>query len=249
MTHQNWADALELEGEELARITSDVLALCDEYRSGLRTTPVWRQQDCSSLDRLLKAGIPEEPAPWTETRKTLQHAILGSQAHLAHPCFLAFVPSPNNAVSNLGDLLASVYNPFAGSWLEGSGAQIAERVVTEWSEVGLPVGTGGILLSGGSISNLTALVTAGQAQFGTSDWRRGTIYFSDQAHSLVARATRILGFCADQIRVIPVNDQFLLSAAALKTAIKAQGLGPSAFLRGGQRRDNEYRSYGQQKKS
>jgi len=223
MSGENGSDALELGEQELARITSDILSLCDQHRSSLRTVPVWTKPDGSALDLLLQLGIPETPVAWEQTRETLQRIILASEAHLAHPRFLAFVPSPNNAVSSLAELLASVYNPFAGSWLEGSGAQTVERVVTEWlaSELGLPAGTGGILLSGGSISNLTALVTARQAQFGTGDWRRGTVYFSDQAHSSIVRAMRILGFCADQIRVISADGDFRLPVAALHSAMKA----------------------------
>jgi len=143
MTQQAGTELLEIEKEDLARMTSDVVALCEAYRTALRTTPVWKKQDHDVLERVMKAGIPDESLSWSETKEIL-HDILGSQAHVAHPRFLAFVPSPNNAVSCLGDLLASAYNPFTGSWLEGSGAQTVERVVTEWlaSEVGLPAGSG-----------------------------------------------------------------------------------------------------------
>jgi aromatic-L-amino-acid/L-tryptophan decarboxylase len=152
MTQQVGTELLEIEKEELARMTSDVVALCEAYRTALRTTPVWKKQDHGVLKRVMKAGIPDESVSWSGTRE-IRSDILGSQAHVAHPRFLALVPSPNNAVSCLGDLLASAYNPFTGSWLEGSGAQSVERVVTEWlaSEVGLPAGSSGIFLSGGSI--------------------------------------------------------------------------------------------------
>jgi aromatic-L-amino-acid/L-tryptophan decarboxylase len=217
------ADALELGEQELARIMADVLALCDEYRRALRTTAVWTKQDRAALDHVLQSGIPEEPVVWEVTREILQRTILASQAHLAHPRFLSFVSSPNNFVSSLGDLLASVHNSFAGSWLEGSGAQTVERAVTAWfaEELGLPASSGGVFLSGGSISNLTALVTARQARFGAGEWRKGTVYFSDQAHSSVARAARILGFSADQIRIIPADDNFRLPAAVLKSVLDA----------------------------
>jgi len=213
-------DTLELDEQELARITSDVLMLCDEYRRALRTTPVWSKQDHARLDHVLQSGIPEDPTAWDVTRETLR-TILSSQAHLAHPRFLAFVSSPSNVISSFADLLASTHNSFAGSWLEGSGAQTVERAVTVWltRELGLPAASGGVFLSGGSISNLTALVTARQARFGAADWRRGSLYFSDQAHSSVARAARILGFSADQIRIIPADENFRLPASALRSAM------------------------------
>lgn len=214
---------LDLGENELNRITSDVFTLCQSYWVGLRDAPVWKKPDSTALNQLLRAGIAEEPASWEALSAALRHTIFASQAELAHPRFLAFVPGPSNFVSNLADLISSVHNTFAGSWLEGSGAQTVERTVINWlaAELRMPAGSGGIFLSGGSISNLTALVAARQFRFGSGDWRKGIIYFSDQAHSSVARAIRILGFSTDQIRVLPSDDDFRLPASALRAAMDA----------------------------
>ena len=214
---------LDLGGPEYARLAADILELCTEYRKNLRDRPVWTEPDAALLDRVATAGIPEDAAAWDAIRETVRATIFASQGHLAHPRFFAFVPSPNNLVSGLADLLVSVHNPFAGNWLEGSGAQTVERVLTDWlrREIGLPASCGGIFLSGGSLSNLTALVAARHCRFGEEDWRRGTLYVSDQAHSSVIRAARILGFAHDQVRVIPADEKFRLPVALLQAAMHA----------------------------
>jgi aromatic-L-amino-acid/L-tryptophan decarboxylase len=215
---------LELCGQERARITSDVFALCQEYWDTVPSKPVWAKQDRAALDGILKLGIPEKATPWDSILDILRNDVLPSQAHLVHPRFFAFVSSPSNFVSCLADFLASVHNPFAGNWLEGSGAQTVERALTTWlaHELGLPENSGGMFLSGGSLGNLTALVAARHWRFGPSDdWRRGIVYFSDQTHSSVARALRILGFSQQQIRILPTDDSFRLSASSLQSAINS----------------------------
>jgi len=184
---------------------------------------VWQPQDRPRLDHALKESVPESPGSWPDILRLLREEIFASQGHLAHPRFFAFVPRPNNFVSGLADFLVSVYNPFAGNWLEGSGAQTVERVVLGWlsRELGYPETAGGLFLSGGSISNLAALAAAREWRFGRGDWRSGTVYLSDQTHSSVIRASRILGFADDQVRVIPSVADFRISVDELRQAITA----------------------------
>src|SRR5215831_17866578 len=165
--------ALQLSARELEEITASVIELCSDYSRGLPARPVWQPQDRPRLDRALEEALPENPGSWPEIFRLLREEIFASQGHLAHPRFFAFVPSPNNFVSCLADFLVSVHNPFAGNWLEGSGAQTVERVVLGWlsRELGYPETAGGLFLSGGSISNLAALAAAREWRFGRNDWR------------------------------------------------------------------------------
>ena len=62
------------------------------------------------------------------------------------------------------------------------------------------------LVSGGSAANMTALACAREALVGADDATTSSLYVSDQAHSSLARAARMLGFRPDQVRVLPVGD-------------------------------------------
>src|SRR4029079_3070763 len=46
-------------------------------------------------------------------------------------------------------------------------------------------------------------------------------YVSDQSHSSLARAARLLGFRPDQVRVLPVGETFALDPATLAAALDA----------------------------
>ena len=88
----------------------------------------------------------------------------------------------------------------------------------EW--VGYPEGAAGVLVSGGSAANLTAIACAREALIGPMS-PRIVVYTSDQTHSSVARAARHLGFRPDQIRVLPTDARFRMRPQDLVAAIDA----------------------------
>ena len=60
-----------------------------------------------------------------------------------------------------------------------------------------------------------------------------TIYFSDQTHSSVERALRVIGFAPDQLRKIQSDSEFKLPLAHLRLAIgedRARGLQPFCII-------------------
>src|SRR5690606_27290011 len=91
---------------------------------------------------------------------------------------------------------------------------------------------GGIFTSGGSMANLTALVTARSVKCG-DDFSKSIIYLSDQAHSSNIKAIRILGFKKEQIRIIPTDSEFKFSLNKLKNAIakdRLEGFQPFCLI-------------------
>ena len=117
--------------------------------------------------------------------------------NICHPRFFAFVPGPSNFVSVMADALAAGFNVFNGSWLGGSGAAAMELAVIDWFRqwCGFPESAGGLFVSGGSMANLTALAAARHARL--DDRTAGAvIYYSDQTHSSIDRALRVIGFLA-----------------------------------------------------
>ena len=209
---------LDLDDEQLRAFGNEVLEMCLTHWGQVHEGKVWTPPDAKALDRVLRKPIPEQPGDRTAILGQLRDNVFSAQAHLAHPRFFAFVPGPGNFVSALGDFLASVYNPFAGSWLEGAGPQTVERTVIEWlaKEAGFPYGAGGIFLSGGSMANMTAIIAAREWKFASANWSQGAVYLSEQTHVSVRRTLRFLGFDNRQIRVIPSDAQFRLPVEALR---------------------------------
>jgi glutamate/tyrosine decarboxylase-like PLP-dependent enzyme len=132
-----------------------------------------------------------------------------------HPRFFAQVGSPSNPVSALADGLTAGFNVIAASWAGGSGPATLELVVLDWIRgwCGLPEDTEGIFVSGGSVGSLTALAAARAA---APDGAR-TAIVSDQTHSSIVRALRLIG--VDDVRILETDDAFRLRLEDVGRAI------------------------------
>ena len=119
--------------------------------------------------------------------------------------------------------------------------QIEENVVRWLCDLfGFPAESRGILTSGGSIANLSAVVTARHAKLGEDFWD-GTYYVSDQAHASVSKAATIAGFAKRNLRVVPTDAELRMDVGALRDMIHAdRAAGPAAVPRGSGRRHDEH---------
>jgi glutamate/tyrosine decarboxylase-like PLP-dependent enzyme len=168
------------------------------------------------MEKLLSESPPDAGRPFANVIQEFAEHVVPYAFRVNHPRFLAFIPSAPNLVSVLGDMLCAGTNFFAGVWLEAPGPTQVEIVVLDWLKqfLGFPEDAEGILTSGGSEANLTALVAA-RERLSFSDHRRAVIYVAEQRHWSIDRAAKIAGFAADQIRVVPEDHQFRLRSAAL----------------------------------
>jgi aromatic-L-amino-acid decarboxylase len=121
--------------------------------------------------------------------------------------------------SALGTYLGAVTNQYTGASHASPGATTLEQSVVDWmtSLFGLPQGSGGVLLSGGSLGNQTALVAARDHFDG--DFRDGIVYLSALAHHSLGKAAHLTGLAAGQLRALPVDDRLRLDIGALRRMI------------------------------
>jgi aromatic-L-amino-acid/L-tryptophan decarboxylase len=149
--------------------------------------------------------------------------VLPFVQHGDHPRFFARIGSPSNYISVLADAAAGGVNVFAGSWTGGSGPATVELVVLDWLRAlcGMPAGTDGVLVSGGSVASLVGLAAARTARFGDRAPADAVAYVSDEGHVSVARALRVLGFGPEQLRAVPTGAGFRLAAADVRAAVEA----------------------------
>lgn len=221
---------LELDRETMRQLGYRVVDLLIERIANLADGPAWVPGDRHALERALRRPAPEQPVDFDAILGTLTRDALPHGARVDHPRFFGFVPGSPTWPAVLGDLIASGYNVFQGSWLGGSGASEIELIVLDWFKewIGYPEGAAGLFTSGGSAANLTAMAAARQLRFGSHD-DRAVVYQSVESHSSADRAARILGFRPDRIRRLPVDADFTLDLSALRSAVaddRAAGLEP-----------------------
>lgn len=184
--------------------------------------PAMRRGDPATLRARLNGPPPDAPRDWGEVLNQLADDVLSPMSRLAHPGYFAFIPASSTFPGALGDLIASALDIDAGSWMSAAGPSQVELLVLDWFKqwIGYPAEAAGILVSGGSAANITALACAREALIGPmSD--RVVLYTADQTHSSIARAARLLGFRPDQVRILPTDDSHRLRIDALVGAIEA----------------------------
>ncbi len=211
---------LQLSKDEMRQLGYRVVDQLVEHFENLASKPVMRVSPRAELETKLREPLPEQPAPIDELLEQLQRDVWSNIGNVQHPRFFAFIPGPSNFVSVMADALAAGFNPFAGNWLEGAGTSQIELVTIDWLRemLSLPETAGGLFVSGGSMANLTALMTACRVKLdGRSE--NAIVYFSDQTHSSIEKALRILGFAREQIRKLPSDDAFRLQVESLRKAV------------------------------
>lgn len=213
---------LELTPEEARNFGYSIVDRLLAYQSRLADLPVVRNKTQKELRSSLWEALPTHPQDPIAVLDRVENEIFSSTNHETHPRFFAFIPGPSNFVGALAEFLRTGYNIFSGSWLEGAAPAIAELVTLDWIQrlAGYPESAGGTFLSGGSLANLSALVTARDALLQPRVFLDAVVYGSDQTHSSITRAMRILGFQKEQLRRIASDGQFRLPPDALRLAIQ-----------------------------
>jgi glutamate/tyrosine decarboxylase-like PLP-dependent enzyme len=145
--------------------------------------------------------------------------VLPVAARVDHPRFFAFVPSAPTWPGVVADFLGAGFNTFQGTWLGSGGPSQVELVVTDWFRewIGYPPGAGGLFTSGGSAASLDALVAAREAA-GAPE--RPAVLMSDQSHSALERAARIVGVRPEGIRKVASDEAFRVRMDALEAAVR-----------------------------
>jgi glutamate/tyrosine decarboxylase-like PLP-dependent enzyme len=186
-----------------------------DHVCGLSEAPAIQTGTPEGLRAALGGPLPEEPGDPRAALQALSETALAHMQHPEHPRYFARVPGPSSFAGVLGEWLGTGFNSIATSWSGGSGPTTVELVVIDWllELIGFPPGSDGILQSGGSMANLTALVTARHAR------GPGVAYLSQQAHASIVRALAAIGFPKSDIQVNATDAALRLDPEAVRAAI------------------------------
>jgi glutamate/tyrosine decarboxylase-like PLP-dependent enzyme len=225
------ASSLDISEVEMRELSSQVTRLVTEYFSEVTDLPVFPETSAGKTIDRIGASLPREGES-LEQLLTDCRTILENSRHNGHPRFFGYVASPATPPGAFADLIASALNSNVTSWRSGPAATEIERTVVGWlgSLIGYSVRdqvTHGLLTSGGSMANLTALLIAHRAKSETNVAATGlwnvstpmTIYASDQIHMSIPKAADILGLGRAQVRLVAADDRFRMNMRLLRQTI------------------------------
>ena len=226
---------LDLTKEEMKKYGYSVVDTIVEHFNTMNEKQPFSTASRKEMDALFLEEAPEDGMDAHEVLDFVKENVLSEINIASHPKFYSFVPGPSNYISAMSDSLATGFNVFSGGWIASAAAAELEIVTINWllKLFKFPVKKGGgIFTSGGSMANLTALVTARRQKCG-DDFSKAVIYMSDQTHSSNIKAIRTIGFRKNQVRIIPTDLEFKMSFNKLKNAIakdKLAGLQPLCMI-------------------
>ena len=223
-------NGLQMAPELMLDLAHKAAELLVERIQNLPEGEAWDGEFRQGLEKQLMKDPPEDGRSPAEIIEQVAREILPVAMRLDHPRCFAFIPSSPTWPGVLADFMAAGYNINACTWLVGSGPSQLELVVIDWLRqwVGYPESAGGLFTSGGSAASLDAFVAAREA---ADHPECATVYMSDQSHSALIRAARIIGVLPECIRLIPSDDLFRLDMDALAQAVaddRAAGFNPIA---------------------
>lgn len=148
--------------------------------------------------------------------KVLSHSInFHSKGYMGHQVAVTL------PVTVLTSALMAYMNNCTTVYELGMAGNAMEKVVISHmaEKFGYEDGSTGFVASGGSMGNLTALVTARTSSgIGEEDYHRLAVMVSSEAHYSVERAARIMGIQSDHIIKVPVGPDCAVEAEALEEA-------------------------------
>jgi len=199
-----------------------------DYWAGIREQKIWRPIP-DEVKQVFDLPIPEEGQSPEEVYREFKEYIFPYNKGNVHPRFFAWIQGTGTPMGTFGDLLASGMNP--NTAIGEHSAMYVDRQVVNWCKqlMNFPAEASGILVSGGSMANITALTVA-RNSFGEEKIRqRGLkaasgqllIYCSVETHSCIQKAAEIIGLGTDAVRKIGVNERFELDVDQLKAQLEA----------------------------
>jgi glutamate/tyrosine decarboxylase-like PLP-dependent enzyme len=218
----------DIEPGALRRLGGEVVEAIAEYHAGLARRRVLPDVGPAEVAARFAGELPEEGespeslvADWRE-RVAPHLTAVGSPRHFA------YVNGSGAMIGMFAEALAACTNTNAGAWKLGPAATEIERQCLRWIArfAGYPEDAGGILLSGGTMANFTALLAALRhvAPYDSTpgglqdDRRRGRflVYMADhEGHVSVTRAADMLNLGRNAVRLVPSGAGFTMDVAAL----------------------------------
>jgi aromatic-L-amino-acid/L-tryptophan decarboxylase len=197
-----------------------------DYWENIREEKIWKPIP-AEVKEFLDQPLPENGQSPEDIYKEFKENIFPYNKGNVHPRFFAWIQGTGTPLGVLADLMASGMNPNVA--IGEHSAMYVDRQVVNWCKelMNFPSEASGILVSGGSMANITALTVARNSFRDEKIRQRGlkaasaqlVLYCSVETHSCIQKAAEIIGLGTDSVRKIGVNDHYEMKADELEAQI------------------------------
>lgn len=197
-----------------------------DYLRSSRSRPAWKKPSKYAV-KSMQHPLPEFPQDASEVYEHFFTQILPYNTENGHPRFWSWVQGGGTPLGMLADMLASGMNTNVS--IGDHMPMYVERQVIDWSKeiMGFPAEATGILTSGASMANITALVVA-RNHFNVEIRKKGMhsvpaqliVYGSVETHNCVLKGIEVIGIGSDNFRKVPVDDMYRVNTTVMRQMIR-----------------------------
>jgi len=175
--------------------------LCDWFSKAEKYGPL-------PFDENFKCLMPNEDGSSTEDLFSEIQSLLNNSFNPVHPGSLAHLDPPPLIFSILGDLIAAGLNNNLLAYDLSPSITLLEESLCKWfaMKIGFNDSSGGIAASGGTLSNLNALIAA-RNNAGLSTNPNSVLLVSEDAHSSFVKCIRVMGLDTTNLVRIKTDNQ------------------------------------------
>jgi aromatic-L-amino-acid decarboxylase len=216
---ENWS--------EMRKIGHQMIDDIMDHLEQIRNQPSWRIMPLEAK-QFLQKPVPQKPEDIKNVYQDFKKYILPYNKGNIHPRFFAWVQGTGTPFGVLAEMLAATMNP--NNAIGEHAAMYVELQVIEWCKqmMNYPPESSGILLSGASMANVTALTIARDHQLNLSVRQKGlrnvesklVLYCSEETHSCVQKAVELIGLGTDSIRKISTDAGYRINTELLTASIE-----------------------------
>jgi glutamate/tyrosine decarboxylase-like PLP-dependent enzyme len=210
-----------------------------EFLAGVADRRVAGSIDLTALRAAFGGPVPEKGMDPARVVESLAAAAEPGLVAAPGPRYFGFVTGGALPAAVGADWLTAAWDQQGALGIMSPAAAVCEEVVAGWlvDLLGLPVGSGVGLVTGGQMANTTCLAVARRTVLragGFDPDRDGlagcppvTVVVGGEAHTTIRRSLQFLGIGDAQIHPVAVDDQGRIARGAMSAALSALPPGPT----------------------
>lgn len=240
---ETWFEA-DLDSNQFRELGHRVIDMIARYLRDLPDIPVYPVATGQEVAAVFDEPLPVDGQDPGAILDDWEQKVLPNTTHIGSPRYFGFVNGSGSMMAVLAEALASAVNMNPGAWKPAPAATEVERRCIRWLAelIGYDPECAGLITSGGTMANFTALTTALRFVAGAELADTGLqgpkgpfrLYMADhEGHVSIERVVDLMGLGRETVRRVPSRDDFTMDVEALASAIdddREQGYVPFCVI-------------------
>ena len=221
-----------MNSEDFRKNAHELVDFMADYLDDLAKTtkyPIKSQVKPKDIFNELPEQPPKEKEPFSAIFNDFNKIIMPGITHWQSPNFHAYFQANNSRLSILAEMLTATIGAQCMIWDTSPAAAELEEKTMNWLRdmIGLPNTFTGVIQDTASTATIVSLITAREKKTNYIVNEKGlyshemfTVYCSEQAHSSIEKGMKIIGLGKNNLRKIPVDENFALIPGKLEESIE-----------------------------